>query len=178
MATNERQIEQLDAYLDGELPPDVADTLRRRIQSEPSLAAELDQLRAERSKRISAFGTMEADEGIADRLLAHAKSHVSGPTKHRWASPLRYAVATAASLAMGFVAGRLIEGTGPGFRVTPASHDSAYRVAITDDAGRVIAVQRFDSIEQATEFSEDLRRWQERQDQIRNGRVTIRSASF
>ena len=61
----------------------------------------------------------------------------------------------------------------PQAAVTPT-----YQVAITDDAGGVIAVQKFESLEQATEFSEDLQRWQERQEGVRNGRVTIRSARF
>lgn len=178
MATNEGQVGQLEAYLDGELPPGVAESLRARIEREPALAVELDRLRAERSVRVAAFAGMEGDGAIADRLLARAKSRADGPAKRRRAFPFRHAVAAAACLAVGFVAGRIIEGTGPGSWVTPVSQEPAYRVAITDDAGRIIAVQRFDSIEQATEFSEDLRRWQERQEQIRNGQVTIRSASF
>lgn len=179
MATDEGQVEQLEAYLDGELPPEVAEALRRREEREPALAAELDRMRAQRAMRVVAFAGMEGDEGIADRLLAGARARANEPVKVRpWMSPLRYAVAAAACLGVGFAVGRIMDGTRSGPWMTPGANESAYRVAITDDAGRVIAVQRFDSIEQATEFSEDLRRWQERQEQIRNGQVTIRSASF
>jgi anti-sigma factor RsiW len=178
---NEDQMELLEAYLDGALSPDEVEAVRARLACEPALAAELDQLRAERAVRVSAFAAMEGDEQLADRMLARAKADVKEPAKQvRWVIGVRYPVAAAACLIIGFIAGRLLETRTMRelTQFTPVAHESFYRVAITDYSGRVIAVQKFDSLEQATEFSEDLRRWQERQDHIRNGQVTVRSASF
>ena len=174
-------IELLETYLDDALPPAEADALRDRLANEPALSAELDQLRADRALRASAFASMEADDALADRLLANAKTtggHLAKPI--RWTTPLRYIAAAAACIALGFLAGQLMETRNP---LRPAASPQAtaaqtYQVAITDDAGGVIAVQKFDSLEQATEFSEDLRRWQERQERVRNGQITIRSARF
>src|SRR5688500_10654532 len=135
MAMDEGQVEQLEAYLDGALPPEVAEALRRRMEREPGLAAELEQMRVERSRRVVAFAGMEGDEGIADRLLAGARARVNEPvkTRRRWMSPLRYAVAAAACLGVGFAVGRIMDGTRPGPWSAAGANESAYRVAITDD---------------------------------------------
>lgn len=181
MERNEEQLELLEACLDGELPSGEAESLRARLGREPGLAAELDQLRAERASRVAAFAGMEGDEGIADRLIARARVQVDAPAKRQWRMPWRYAAAAAAAcLVLGFVAGQWLDmQDAPGItRLTPVAHESSYRVAITDEDGQVIAIQKFDSLEQATEFSDDLRQWQERQEQIRNGQVIVRSAHF
>jgi anti-sigma factor RsiW len=180
MAANEDQLERLETYLDGALSPDEVAALRGRLEREPFLTAALDQLRAERAVRVSAFATMEGDDALAGRLISQARSRVpEAPGRGRWGAALRYVVAAAACLCIGFVAGQLIEKLNhTTLPFTPVSQESSYRVAITDDAGRVIAIQKFESMDEATEFSEDLRRWQERQEQIRNGQITVRSASF
>jgi hypothetical protein len=43
-----------------------------------------------------------------------------------------------------------------------------YQVALTDALGRVVAVQHFDTLEEAREFSEDVSHLQHQQQQIRN----------
>ena len=53
-----------------------------------------------------------------------------------------------------------------------------FDVAITDDTGAVIGVQKFNSLEQARQFSQDLDTWQDRLDRLRTGQVIVRSASF
>ncbi len=184
MATNEEQLESLDAYLDGELSTAEESALRRRLAADPALAAEVDQLRAGREARRVAFASMEGDDGGAGRVLGRV---IGGVAHWAWRVPggwVRYAVAAAACIVIGFVAGRVVRWNGNGVvsqmteGVTQVSADRVYNVAITDSTGKVIAVQPFESIEQATEFSEDLERWQERQEQIRQGQVTVRSARF
>jgi anti-sigma factor RsiW len=178
---DEDQAELLEAYLDGALSPDAVESVRARLAQDPALAAELEQLRSGRAVRVSIFAAMEGDERLADRMLARARADVKAHAKpRRWTTAVRYALAAAACLVIGFVAGRVLETRTMRelTRLTPSTQDNVYRVAITDDSGRVIAVQKFDSLEQATEFSADLQRWQERQDHIRNGQVTVRSASF
>ena len=174
-------IELLETYLDDALPPAEADALRGRLANEPALSAELDQLRTDRAQRASAFASMEANDALAERLLANVSSRREPPAKPlRWTTPLRYVAAAAACIALGFFARQSMETRDPLRKVASpqAAVTPTYQVAITDDAGGVIAVQKFESLEQATEFSEDLQRWQERQERVRNGRVTIRSARF
>ena len=174
-------IELLESYLDDALSASEAAALRGRLTNEPALSAELDQLRADRALRASAFASMEADDALAERLLANVGTRGEQRAKPmRWTTPLRYMAAAAACIALGFFAGQLLETRDPLRMVASPQAASAqtYQVAITDDAGGIIAVQKFDSLEQATEFSEDLRRWQERQERVRNGQITIRSARF
>jgi hypothetical protein len=66
------------------------------------------------------------------------------------------------------------QGNTPDMAVISAGYD----VAIIDETGRVLGVQQFSTLEQAREFSEDLKRWHERQEQLRSGQVTVRSAKF
>jgi hypothetical protein len=42
-----------------------------------------------------------------------------------------------------------------------------YQVALTDALGHVVAIQHFDTLEEAREFTEDVSRWQHQQQQIR-----------
>ena len=53
-----------------------------------------------------------------------------------------------------------------------------YQVQITDDTGRVVAVQKFDSLEQAREFTDDLTKWQLRQQQLQQGQVVLVGDTF
>jgi hypothetical protein len=61
--------------------------------------------------------------------------------------------------------GTLVSNTRPpeGFTRQPGG----YQVNLTDAFGRVVAVQHFDTLEQAREFSQDVSRWQRRQQQLR-----------
>ncbi len=44
--------------------------------------------------------------------------------------------------------------------------------------GQVMAVQKFQSLEKAREFSNDLQQWQIRQERLLNGQVTVQSAKY
>ena len=48
----------------------------------------------------------------------------------------------------------------------------------SEDAGRVLAVQKFDSLEQAREFTDDLTKWQLRQQQLQAGQVVLVTETF
>jgi len=51
-------------------------------------------------------------------------------------------------------------------------------VQIVDESGQVMAVQKFQSLEKAREFSNDLQQWQIRQERLLNGQVTVQSAKY
>jgi hypothetical protein len=58
----------------------------------------------------------------------------------------------------------------------PASNTprtGGYYVQLTDDYGRVIGVQRFQTLDEARRFTDDLDRWQTRQRNLRSGGDTV-----
>jgi anti-sigma factor RsiW len=120
----------------------------------------------------------------------------------------RWAAAAAACVALGFTTGYLGRSSapmsGPGVAVntdvtqpvqqvaenTDNTHGqitfTGQRVAptvpaavqLTDDTGRVVAVQHFESIDKAKEFANDIQTWQERQRQMQNGNVVMMGGKF
>ncbi len=53
-----------------------------------------------------------------------------------------------------------------------------YNVTITDDAGRTIGVQHFNTLNEARQFSDDLGKWQNKQRQMRSGNVKLIGDEF
>jgi hypothetical protein len=53
-----------------------------------------------------------------------------------------------------------------------------YQVALVDQNDQVKAIQTFDSLEKADEFTRDMKQWQERQQQLRQGAVVIVADQF
>jgi hypothetical protein len=49
--------------------------------------------------------------------------------------------------------------------------DNLYHVAVTDEAGNVVAFQPFDQKDQARRFADDLARWQANRQQAQQGRL-------
>jgi hypothetical protein len=175
--------ELLEAYLDGELPPGDLALLRTRLAAEPELAAQLQQLSLERSLRSSLFERFEADaDDAAGRVLTGFHARIQRRQRLAWIGrAMRISGAAAACLAIGFLAGWLGR-SGPAAPGRPASINGhaqvTYDVAVTDESGRVMGIQKFTSFDEAREFREDLQRWQQRQEQLRTGQVTVRSAQF
>jgi hypothetical protein len=76
----------------------------------------------------------------------------------------------------------------PGMRVPslPAIGDrlrannifAGYEVAVTDEAGNIIGVQRFPTLQEAQEFRNDLSRLQQQKKQLQNGGVKLIGADF
>jgi len=166
-------VELLEAMLDGELTDGQREELRARLEKEPKLAAELEQLREERKLREQMFSSLEGgEEAVVERILITARmSGRAGPTKIR----LRYAMAAAACVVVGFLIGWI--GATGGKSAAKAS-EAPYQVQIVDESGQVMAVQRFPSLEKAREFSDDLQQWQIRQERLLNLQVTVHSARF
>lgn len=103
----------LSALLDGALPAEQAEPLRRRIADEPALARRLEELRQVDGALRRTYAGI-ADEPLPQRVLdglqsrgvvASFRPRVSSGT--RWFS-LRSAVATGAALAAGFIIACLV----------------------------------------------------------------------
>jgi anti-sigma factor RsiW len=60
--------------------------------------------------------------------------------------------------------------------VQPAA--GGYQVALTDQDGRVVAVQQFRSLQEAREFTADLQKWQQRYRQVQNSGVRLVGDDF
>jgi len=170
---DDADIELLEAFLDDELTPAQSQVVRERFASEPGLEIELEHLRAERKLRAEMYCSLEGgEEPIVDRILAQTKSSGrGGPAKMR----IRYAMAAAALIAIGFLVGWM---GAMGGKSNVSASEAPYRVEIQDESGQVMAVQNFKSLDKAREFSRDLQQWQIRQERLLNGQVTIYSDKF
>ena len=163
-------IEQLEGMLDNELPAAQRETLAARLAKEPKLAVELESLRAERKLRAEMFLSLEGgEEAVVERILtkvgageADKSSGSARPTLRR----LRYAMAAAACVVIGFLIGWM---GATGGNSSANANPAPYQVEILDESGQVMAVQKFQSLEKAREFSNDLQQWQIRQERILNG---------
>lgn len=166
-------VELLEAMLDNQLPVEQRESLRARLEREPALAAELEKLREERKVRAEMFSSLEGgEEAVVDRILRAARtSGTAGPARMR----LRYAMAAAALIAIGFLIGWM---GAMGGKSNVIASEPPYRVEILDESGQLMAVQNFQSMEKAREFSEDLQQWQIRQERLLSGEVLVHSAKY
>jgi len=170
-------IELLEAFLDDELTPAQSLLLRDRLTSEPNLTGELEQLRAERKLRANMFLGLEGgEEAVVERALWQIRDvDARSGRRAQQVRRLRYAMAAAALITIGFLVGWM--GATGGTSNAIAS-EPPYRVEILDESGQVMAVQKFQSLEKAREFSDDLQQWQIRQERLLNGQVTVQSAKY
>jgi len=178
----------LEAFLDEALDDAEAAGVRARLAGEPALAGALDELRAERAVRQGMFAAMEPGRAEADRFAAAVLDRVAEP-RDGWVRRLaivRWAAALAACVLVGLVLGAFFYAR---YTSTPVAKNPApntgnvlpagggtdraagivFKVELRDRDGRVRAVQAFDSLDEAKAFSEELERWQRRQEQIHNG---------
>ena len=202
MSVSEIDLELLETYLDDELSAEDGDALRRRLASEPALAQAMDQLRQDRELRQLAFGSMEpAERQTSTATDTIVRSLRQAATRElAWSSRLRIlrqVSAAAACIVVGLLIGWFARsgnegtplggGNENGTVVFPGTNSGAtartvstggFNVQITDDAGRVLAVQHFDTLNEAREFSNDLSRWQARQRQMRSGDIRLIGDDF
>jgi len=197
MSLSDDQLEMLEAYLDGELPATDEESLRQRIDAEPTLVAALEQLRGERAVRAAFWRSCEPTDTAVSRVIAHVEAAVD---RHNvWAyrlSHYRLPLAFAASVLLAFTIGWIGRGAGPQ-AITPVMNnaggntpmavvpqpanpgmtnveaDRPVSLNIYDQTGRLVGVQRFRNADEAAKFIEDVTRLQKAQEQIRQqGTVT------
>jgi len=177
---NENDIELLEAYCDDALGATEAQALRTRALAEPEFALAMDRVRQERQMRQDVFQSLEGSDAEVDRLMSAVRTQVR--TADRWthtARVLRYASAIAACIVIAFFAGFATRGHlqgHPGTGEPPVA--GIFQVSLTDDAGKVVAVQKFDSLDKANEFARDLDIWQERQKQLQQGQLVLVADRF
>jgi anti-sigma factor RsiW len=166
---SEDEIETLENYLDGALPVNEAEAVAGRLATEPSLAAALEKLLAQRTARQAVWRTLEPDPASADALGRRAAADaVRRDRLARTSRTARRASAIAACIALSFAGGWFARGRAPAplrSEVTAAAAavpDGPFQVALTDESGNIIAVQHFTDPRKAREFAEDVGRWQSR----------------
>jgi anti-sigma factor RsiW len=202
MPASETDLELLETYLDGELSPGEVAMLRPRLSAEPELAAAMDQLREQRQLRQHVFCLCEAEAEVSDDVAVGNVSRAVRAAITRdivWSGrmrTLRQVSAAAACLIVGLLVGWFARGSTPVEPTVrpsgivrgptiPSNSNAAlvnraggFNVQLTDDTGRVLAVQHFDSLDKAREFSDDLFKWQARQRKVRNGEVRLVGDDF
>jgi hypothetical protein len=187
--------ELLESYLDGELLPGETRRLERRLVAEPELSAALSRMSAEYSLRRAAFRSLEPDDRTAKALSESvvrsvqqaegAEPRRTRPGSHRRSIRIgRIVGALAACVAISFCAGWI----GRGYASQAGSHEdtarnasdpkdkaepSVYQVALTDEAGHITAIQKFDTLEEAQNFAADVGRLQARQQLLRRSASAV-----
>src|SRR5690349_663987 len=105
---SEQDLEQLEAYVDGELSTSDEDALRARLAAEPILAEAMRRVRADRDIRMAVWKGYEPDEAAVARLIARIDASVDRTTN--WAYTLRNlkrVSAAAACIVLGVLIGRV-----------------------------------------------------------------------
>jgi hypothetical protein len=190
MTPTDTDLQHLDQYLDDALDAHEIQSLRTRLENDEHLRGALTHLREERTLRHAIFTALEPDDAAVTAFatrLRRATTTAAQPAASRL-RPLRYSAAAAALLAIGFVTRGLLD------HAPVARNDSnqltqqnktvdlhkveTYEVTLRDDAGRVVAVQRFDSVEKAQEFAADLSRWQSRNERLASNRFVVTADRF
>lgn len=182
MQANEPQasdsdLEQLELYLDHELSDVDARQLDGRLATEPALAKALEQLRGQRSLRLSAMTVAyQSDAASIERLIASVRvAQVDESMQRRrsflFAPQTRSIFAAAACVAFGLLLGVTLQSRhsgSSGVIATPSQMSTgsflnsdvnltahgAYVVSLLGNDGREVAKVRFATQEQAQQFIE------------------------
>lgn len=102
MSISDQDLENLEELLDGELAEEQAQSLRRRMSSEPELAVMMDRLRADRQVRGNLFISLEPSVREVEPLLAELRRSVR--KEELWGQRLRsIRNLTSVAAAIGFV---------------------------------------------------------------------------
>lgn len=178
MPISDNDLELLETYLDQALDAGEVNSLRGRLTVEPELAAELDELRAQRSMRQAVWQAIEPDQMAADRLAWRMQGAILAEKKNRWHGwgqwqIARTGMAAAACIMLGFfvgVAGRRGQAITPApelgqspvavntSKSTETAADAGLLVPVTNEYGQVVAWQPFGNSSDAKAFTEDLHR--------------------
>ena len=188
----EHEIERLEELLDGEMPDAEASALRARIASEPALSVAFEQLRVERDIRRQMWRALEPGDAQVVSLVSNVRTAVrKDELRTKRSRALRYVSGLAACLLLGFLFGRFVpfgdaasrdRGTGVIFdnsssgtgamevmnnanRAGRQPAPGGFKVLLTDNYGNVLGEQRFNSFDEAREFTKDLGSMQRRNQQ-------------
>ena len=133
-------IEDLSAYLDGELPPADAHRVEARLARDQAAAKDLRGLRATR-ELLRAVPPARAPRGLTDAVLAEAhRRGLVGRTRERGLWLGRFSAAAVLALAAGLGAIVLLA-TGPARRSPPPDELPVLLAAATDDGATSLGVR-------------------------------------
>ena len=191
---SEQDVEQLEAYVDGELTTTEEDALRARMSGEPMLAEAMKRVRADRDIRMAVWKSFEPSEASVQRLIARVDVAVEQQTN--WSYKLsnfrRYAAA-AACIVLGVLIGRAgnqgaVLPSGPyatvgqpqGVAGGPTMVSNPIEFPIVNEQGQPVGVQQFQSFQEARQFLDEINRMHRLREQIRsgNGQIVIPSERF
>jgi hypothetical protein len=189
MALDENELELLEGYLDDALDEREVEAVRARLAGGQGWIAALDQLRAEREMRQAMFAAIEPSPVEVERLVGQVQRGIE--RRRRFAGALRISRWISAAAAC-FVAGFLVHSaffadrnagpTNGTQSVQPVLNSGAsvrsvevYEVSLRDETGKVVAVQRFDSLAKAQEFANDVSQWQRRAERLAGGQFVVRA---
>jgi len=189
MALTDDDFDLLEGYLDDALEMGEVELLRARLSSDTEFAAALERVRGERAARRLFFAALEPDDAAVAKLTTRLTGSIK--RRHHFAMVLRasrYVTAAAACLALGFFArgwfahpaadpakGVLVDGRHGTLNVEKIE---IYQVTLRDESGKVVGVQKFNSIEKAREFAADLDRWQSRSAKLASGQFVLHQDRF
>ena len=185
----DQDLELLDSYLDGALSKEEVRALEARLLAEPGMADELARQREAREIRVQIWKSMEPSDSEVDRLMERIGESLERRSRFSFVlNNLRVIGAAAACILVGFLTGwmgrsqpgleHLAGQVDPGnanmhvVSATPQRRP-AYQVALRDQAGNIVAVQYFDTLEKARAFAEDIRSMRDRQTQAQDGNVIV-----
>jgi anti-sigma factor RsiW len=145
----ERDLEQLDEYLDDALAPDEVEHLRIRLAEDSSLVAALEELRSQRLARAAVWTSLEPTDAQAQQLARKVSSGVRRQKLWlRVGSASRFGSAVAACLLFGFFMGWLGRERGgmtanipPTFGQTEVNVVSSALPTVTTESPRALGVQ-------------------------------------
>jgi len=185
----DQEMELLSAYIDGELSAEESAALQLRVSADPSLASAIEQLRADRVVRSALWQNFEPDEAAVGRLIDRVDRAIDRQTvwTHRLAN-LRIIGSAAACIIVGLFIGRVafgprggpidstvagssmpIGGVQPVVAPVGSQAPAPAQVRIVDSNNNPVALQPFNSTEDLQRFIEDLRAWQQAQEQAKQG---------
>jgi hypothetical protein len=186
----EHDLQLLESYLDDALAASQVEVVDARLAREPRLGEALGSLRAQRAVRAAVWQAIQGDGHATEALSQRLRR---GITRHelmtRLLRGLRVGGGVAACVALVW-GGWMIRGAsapsvarvvGPvpaRHAVVPVDAAGIYRVALTDEAGKVIAVQPFTKLDDARQFADDLERYEARRREVRQGSAVLVSDHF
>lgn len=186
----EYDLQLLEAYLDDALAASQVEVVDARLAREPRLGEALHSLRAQRAVRAAVWQSIHGDDCAAEVMPDRVRR---GIARHelmtRVLRGLRVGGGVAACVALVWGGWMMrgasvpsvvrVAGPVPARRaVVPFDAAGIYRVALTDEAGKVIAVQPFTKIEEARQFADDLERYEARRREVRQGSAVLVSDHF
>ncbi len=172
---SDQDIELLETYLDKALDGELAQRVEQRLAQEPELAAELARLQEARELRMQLWQSYEPSAESAERIIAGLRKREARRAWFWRILDYRERIAAAAACIAVFLIGwqwgrnanayRMVPAGGttsqPVSLITqhqvPSQHGDVYEVRLTDADGKLVRTERFDNLQDAQSFINELK---------------------